>query len=40
MIGEPETCAMAMAVPGKYVKVQYLREEDWIASESRHPGKY
>ncbi|MCU0581939.1 MAG: molybdopterin-dependent oxidoreductase, partial [Syntrophales bacterium] len=23
MIGEPETCAMAMAVPGKYVKVQY-----------------
>jgi len=40
MIGEPETCAMAMAVPGKYVKVQYLREEDWIASESRHNGLY
>ncbi len=40
MIGEPETCAMALAVPGRYVKVQYLREEDWIASESRHPGLY
>ena len=40
MIGEPETCAMALAVPGRYVRVQYLREEDWIASESRHPGLY
>ncbi len=40
MISEPECCAMAMAVPGHYVKVQQLREEDWIASESRHPGKY
>jgi len=40
MIAEPETCAMALAVPGKYVKVQYLREEDWIASESRHNGLY
>ncbi len=40
MIGEPETCAMAMAVPGRHLKVSQLREEDWIASESRHPGKY
>jgi len=40
MVAEPETCAMAMAVRGRPVKVQYLREEDWIASESRHPGKY
>lgn len=40
MIFEPETCAMAMAVPGRHVKVQSLREEDWVASESRHPGKY
>ncbi len=40
MIGEPAACAMAMAVPGKSVKVSYLREEDWIASESRHPGTY
>jgi len=40
MIAEPETCALAMAVPGHHVKVQYLREEDWIASESRHNGLY
>ena len=40
LIGEPEACAMAMAVPGRHVKVEYLREEDWIASESRHPGNY
>ncbi len=40
MIGEPLACAMAMAVPGRPVKVLYTREEDWIASESRHPGKY
>lgn len=40
MVGEPETCAMAMAVPGHYVKVHYTREEDWLASESRHPGDY
>ena len=40
MINEPQACAMAMAVPGHYVKVQQLREEDWIASETRHPGKY
>ena len=40
MVFEPETCAMAMAVPGHPVKVQSAREEDWVASESRHPGKY
>jgi xanthine dehydrogenase molybdenum-binding subunit len=40
MIGEPEACALAMAVPGRPVKVTFLREEDWVASESRHPGKY
>ena len=40
MIAEPETCALAMAVPGYHVRVQYLREEDWIASEGRHPGLY
>ncbi len=40
MIGEPIACAMAMTVPGKSVKVSYLREEDWVASESRHPGTY
>ncbi len=40
MVFEPETCAMAMAVPGRPVKVQSAREEDWTASESRHPGKY
>ena len=40
MINEPQACAMAMAVPGHHVKTQQLREEDWIASESRHPGLY
>jgi xanthine dehydrogenase molybdenum-binding subunit len=40
MVFEPETCAMAMAVPGRPVKVQSAREEDWLASEGRHPGKY
>lgn len=40
MIMEPEACAMAMSVPGKYVKVSALREEDWLMSESRHPGEY
>jgi xanthine dehydrogenase molybdenum-binding subunit len=39
-VGEPAACAMAMAVPGRPVKVNYTREEDWIASESRHPGDY
>lgn len=40
MIGEPQACALAMAVPGRPVKISFLREEDWVASESRHPGKY
>lgn len=40
MVFEPETCAMALAVPGRPVKIQSSREEDWVASESRHPGKY
>jgi len=40
LVAEPQVCAMAMAVPGHYVKVQFLREEDWLASVSRHPGKY
>jgi len=40
MIFEPQVCAMAMAVPGRYVKITGLREEDWIASESRHPGEF
>jgi xanthine dehydrogenase molybdenum-binding subunit len=37
---EPHACAMAMAVPGRPVKVEFTREEDWLASESRFPGKY
>lgn len=40
MVAEPEACAMAMAVPGRHVKISLLREEDWVGSESRHPGKY
>ncbi|MGF1759859.1 molybdopterin-dependent oxidoreductase [Photobacterium sagamiensis] len=40
LVFEPETCAMALAVPGRPVKVQSLREEDWVASESRHAGDY
>ncbi len=40
MISEPQACAMAMTVPGRPVKVEFLREEDWIASETRFPGKY
>lgn len=40
MIMEPEACALAMHVPGRHVKVSALREEDWIMSESRHPGEY
>jgi xanthine dehydrogenase molybdenum-binding subunit len=40
LVFEPETCAMALAVPGTPVKVQSLREEDWVASESRHSGDY
>jgi xanthine dehydrogenase molybdenum-binding subunit len=40
LIVEPETCAMAMAVPGRAVKVQSPREEDWLLSPSRHPGHF
>ncbi len=40
MIGEPAACAMAMAMPGHHIKIQYTREEDWLTSESRHPGEY
>lgn len=40
LVFEPETCAMALAMPGIPVKVQSLREEDWIASESRHSADY
>lgn len=39
MILEPHACAMALAVPNRPIKVNMSREEDWIASESRHPGK-
>ena len=38
MIGEPQACAMAMAVPGHPVRMEFLREEDWVASETRYPG--
>ncbi|MBW2370090.1 MAG: molybdopterin-dependent oxidoreductase [Deltaproteobacteria bacterium] len=38
LVGEPFVCAMAMAVPGRPIKVNYTREEDWITSESRNPG--
>jgi xanthine dehydrogenase molybdenum-binding subunit len=38
MIGEPHACAMALAVPNRPIKVNFSREEDWIASESRHPA--
>jgi xanthine dehydrogenase molybdenum-binding subunit len=40
LIGEPQACAMAMAVPGRHVKIYFSREEDWLSSESRHPGDY
>ena len=40
MIAEPQACAMAMAVPGRPVKVEFLREEDWVASESRASGDF
>ncbi len=40
MVLEPETCALAMAVPGRPVKLLSPREEDWLTSPSRHPGKY
>jgi len=40
MISEPQACAMAMAVPGHPVKIEFLREEDWVASESRASGHF
>ena len=40
MIGEPHCCAMAMAVPGHPVRMEFLREEDWLASETRYPGDF
>jgi xanthine dehydrogenase molybdenum-binding subunit len=40
MVLEPEICAMALAVPGKPVKIQQPREEDWLTSPSRHPSRY
>lgn len=40
LIVEPETCALAMAVEGRPVKVQSPREEDWLTSPSRHPGDF
>jgi xanthine dehydrogenase molybdenum-binding subunit len=40
MVGEPYVCAMAMAVPGRTVRLNYTREEDWVASESRHCGRW
>ncbi len=40
MINEPQACAMAMALPGRPVKVSQLREEDFTSSECRHPGTY
>ena len=40
MVLEPEVCAMALAVPGKPVKIQQPREEDWLTSPSRHPSRY
>ncbi len=38
MIGEPHVCALAMAVPGHPVRMEFLREEDFVASETRYPG--
>ncbi len=40
MVLEPEICAMALAVPGRHIKLDSPREEDWLTSPSRHPGKY
>ncbi|MCB1674928.1 MAG: molybdopterin-dependent oxidoreductase, partial [Halioglobus sp.] len=40
MVLEPEICAMALAVPGRPVKIQQPREEDWLTSPSRHPARY
>ncbi|MEE8057895.1 MAG: molybdopterin cofactor-binding domain-containing protein [Pseudomonadales bacterium] len=40
MVLEPEVCAMAMALPGRPIKIQEPREEDWFSSPSRHPSRY
>ncbi|MEW8141939.1 MAG: molybdopterin cofactor-binding domain-containing protein [Candidatus Thiodiazotropha endolucinida] len=40
MVLEPHVCALAMALPGRPIKVQSPREEDWLTSPSRHPGDY
>ena len=40
MVLEPEVCAMALAVPGRPVKIEQPREEDWLTSPSRHPSRY
>lgn len=40
MVLEPQICALAMAVPGRPIKVQSPREEDWLTSPSRHPGDW
>jgi xanthine dehydrogenase molybdenum-binding subunit len=37
---EPHVCAMALALPGRPIKVQSPREEDWLTSPSRHPGDF
>jgi xanthine dehydrogenase molybdenum-binding subunit len=40
LIMEPEVCALALAVPGRPVKILEPREEDWLSSPSRHPTDY
>ena len=40
MVIEPQACALAMAVPGRPVRVEFLREEDWLASETRWNGDF
>ena len=40
LVMEPEVCALALAVPGRPVKIQQPREEDWLSSPSRHPSDY
>jgi xanthine dehydrogenase molybdenum-binding subunit len=40
LIGEPYVAAMALALPGRVIKLNYTREEDWVASETRHSGRF
>jgi len=40
MVVEPHCVAMALCVPGRPVKLEYTRDEDFIGSETRHPGYY